>query len=120
MNLPKPEKPASELVLEYELDAPPEKVWRAISVPALRERWLPDLNAGEGAEPVALIPGEEVSYRLRDEEPPFLESAVTLRVRPNATGGCTLTIVHRLTDARLQRRADDAANDGGTPVMLAA
>lgn len=120
MNVPKPGKPASELVLEYELDAPPEKVWRAISVPALRERWLPDLGPGERAEPVALTPGEEACYRLRDDEPPFLESTVTLRVRPNAAGGCTLTIVHRLTDARLRRHAENAANEGGTPLMLAA
>ena len=28
-----------ELVLEYDLDAPPEKVWRALSIPAFRERF---------------------------------------------------------------------------------
>ena len=26
---------------EYDLDAPPEKVWRAISIAEFRENWLP-------------------------------------------------------------------------------
>jgi len=34
-----PEKPAEDLVFEYELDAPPEKVWRAISIPGFRDKW---------------------------------------------------------------------------------
>lgn len=39
------------LVLEYSLDAPPEKVWRAVGIPALREQWLPNAvlaDAGNG------------------------------------------------------------------------
>ena len=49
-------RPDPGLVLEYQLDAPPEKVWRAISTPELRERWLPsrDLAADE---PVSTVPG---------------------------------------------------------------
>ena len=30
---------ARELVQEYALDAPPEKVWRALSIPELRAQW---------------------------------------------------------------------------------
>ena len=41
------------LVIEYELDAPPEKVWRAVTIPALRERWLPDCDLA-GAEPCGI------------------------------------------------------------------
>ena len=44
-----------ELVFEYELDAPPEKVWRAISIPAFREKWLPNRDLAD-AEPVASAP----------------------------------------------------------------
>ena len=36
-------EPADELVFEFELDEPPEKVWRAVSIAELRERWLPDV-----------------------------------------------------------------------------
>ncbi len=67
-----------ELVFESDLDAPPEKVWRAVTTPELREHWLPS-GALTDPEPVAAMPGEEVSYRMRDNEPPFLESTV---VRP--------------------------------------
>ncbi|HAY0633806.1 TPA: polyketide cyclase [Serratia marcescens] len=101
--------PHDRLVLEYALDAPPEKVWRALSIPALREQWLPTGDLAQ-AEPLATTPGEAVSYRLRDDQPPFLESVVTLQIVPGVGGGSLLRIIHQL----------DAANDGPTMVMRAA
>ncbi|MEX0632743.1 hypothetical protein M8494_14270 [Serratia ureilytica] len=62
------------------------------------------------AEPLAATPGEAVSYRLRDDRPPFLESVVTLQIVPDAAGGSLLRIIHQL----------DAANDGSVTMMLAA
>lgn len=120
MTATRPEEATQALVLEYELDAPPEKVWRAISIPALREHWLPNGALADAVEPVTTTPGQAIEVRLRDGEPPFLESTVTFRVRPNDDGGSVLTIVHWLTDARVRRRAPEAANDGGAPLMLAA
>lgn len=107
------EAPATGLALEYELDAAPEKVWRAISIPAFREKWLP---AGRLADPdpVSTIPGEEIRYRMRDDAPPFLESVVTLQVRPGAGGGAILRILHAPAEARR------AANDPGPWLMRAA
>ena len=112
------ERPTRDLVLEYELDAPPEKVWRAISTPAFRERWLPNGDLAD-AEPVASAPGEEIGYRMRDNEPPFLESIVTFQIAPNADGGTLLRIVHGLVDARLAR-PPKAANGNEPPLMCAA
>lgn len=109
MNKRAEQPPRDRLILEYSLDAPPEKVWRALSIPALREQWLPTGDLAQ-AEPLAATPGEAVSYRLRDDQPPFLESVVTLQIVPNADGGCLLRIIHQL----------DAANDGPTTVMRAA
>lgn len=109
----------ADLVFEYELDAPPEKVWRAISIPAFREKWLPKGNLAQ-AEPITSKPGEEVRYAMRDDEPPFLESVVTLQVTPNATGGAKLKIIHALADARLRRHPPRAANSNGAGLMLAA
>lgn len=40
MNRQKPESPDA-IELEYDLDEPPQKVWRAISIPAFRAIWLP-------------------------------------------------------------------------------
>lgn len=106
--------PIQPLVLKYELDAPPEKVWRAISQPALRKQWLPT-EVLVGSDPVCFLPGEEIRYRMRDDEPPFLESVVIFQLRPNVLGGTTLTIVHGLDDARLV-----AANDTQSGLMCAA
>jgi uncharacterized protein YndB with AHSA1/START domain len=108
-----------DVVLEYKLDAPPEKVWRAISIPAFRDKWLPD-GALADAEPVSSAPGDEIRYRMRDDEPPFLESEVTFQVRPNTEGGTRLTIIHRLIDARLALQPLAAANSNWPCVMRAA
>lgn len=102
-----------DIELEYEIDEPPHKVWRAISIPELRENWLPK---GALADPDAtfLTPGQEVRYRMRESAPPFLESVVTFRITPNATGGTSLRIIHELTHVRFT-----AANNN-PHLMLAA
>ena len=105
------------LVLEYELDAPPEKVWRAVTIPALRERWLPDCDLS-GAEPESSVTGEEVRYRLRDAEPPFRESRVTFRIEPNEAGGTRFHIIQEACgSSRTQPRA---ANSNSRSLMRAA
>lgn len=106
----------TDLTLEYELDVPPEKVWRAISIPAFREKWLPGTMLAD-PDPVSSTPGEEVGYRMREEKPPFLESIVTFQVRPGAQGGTLLRIVHRLTEAAAPSQA---ANTNGRWLMRAA
>ena len=108
-----------DLVLDYELDAPPEKVWRAISNPALRERWLPKADLAEAA-PLSSTPSEEVRYRMRDNEPPFLESIVTFQLSPNDAGGTRLRIIHVVTDVRLTQRMPQAANSNCRCLMRAA
>jgi uncharacterized protein YndB with AHSA1/START domain len=118
MNDGKAGRATASLMLEYELDEPPQKVWRAISIPEFREHWLPK-EALADPEATSLTPGEEVRYRMRDREPPFLESVVTFRISPNADGGTSLRIIHELADAR-PGRAASAANSNGPPVMLAA
>ncbi len=110
---------AKDLVLEFELDAPPEKVWRAISIAAFREKWLPKGDLAD-AEPVSSAPGKEIRYRMRDSEAPFLESMVTFQLDPKADGGTTLRIIHRLVDARLARQPPRAANGNRPPLMRAA
>jgi uncharacterized protein YndB with AHSA1/START domain len=86
MRNPLSEPPAEEVALEYELDAPPEKVWRAIAYTQFRNSWLPASSLAE-VEPVSAVPGEEICYRMRDDRPPFLESTVTFRIGPGIRGG---------------------------------
>ena len=113
------EAPTKDLVLEYELNAPVEKVWRAISTPAFRETWLPSADLAN-AEPLSSTPCEEIRYRMREDEPPFLESVVTFQIVPNADGGTRLRIVHGLVDARLERDPPKAANSNMPCLMRAA
>lgn len=109
----------STIELEFDLGDPPQKVWRAITIPALREQWLPQ-DALADPDAIAFTPDQEVSYRLRDECPPFFESKVTFTIIPNETGGTCLRIVHELTDVALNRIAISAANSNNPLLMLAA
>ncbi len=105
--------------LAYELDAAPQKVWRAISIPAFREAWLP-ADALADPQATAVTPGEAVSYRMREAAPPHLESTVTFRIAPNEAGGTCLRIIHEPADARFDGMTKAAANGNDQTVMLAA
>lgn len=108
-----------KLVLEYNLDAPVEKVWRAVSIADFRKNWLPEDTLSDPT-PSIVTPGRQVRYRMRDSEPPFLESLVTFAVDPAEGGGTVLRIVHDLTDARGMSVPKAAANNNGPVMMLAA
>ncbi|ESQ82149.1 hypothetical protein AEAC466_18610 [Asticcacaulis sp. AC466] len=105
--------------LEYDIDEPPHKVWRAISIAEFRERWL-SKEALADPEPASLTPGQEVRYRMRESTPPFLESVVTFRLLPNAAGGTRLWIIHELTDVGFNRMSGAGANANSLPLLLAA
>jgi len=78
------------LVFEVDLEAPPEKVWRAIATPEVREAWLGEPEDGEA--------------RVADADPPSRldlvwptregESLISFEIAP-AEGGSRLTITHR-------------------------
>lgn len=104
---------------QYELDAAPEKVWRAISIAEFRERWLPK-EALADPQSLSETPGKEVRYRFRDDTPPFLESFVTFTIAPNRSGGTSLRIIHELAGATLERLAKTVANSNSQTLMLAA
>lgn len=106
------------LVFEFRFDEPPEKLWRAISTPGLREHWLPDAELAD-PEPSVVTPGEALRYRMRDSEPPFLESVVTFRVEGRESGGASLQVIHELADRRVGLDLIPA-NSNAPPVMRAA
>ena len=107
-----------DVMFEYELDAPPEKVWQALTISDLREKWLPGADLAD-VEPVAFKAGEVIAFSMREDEPPFLESTVTFRIDANAGGGTTLKIWHVLTDQRV-RQPPMAANGNTHCLMRAA
>ncbi|WP_188248817.1 polyketide cyclase [Stenotrophomonas maltophilia] len=108
---------APALVMEQRLPAPPERVWRALFDPALRERWLPAADLAD-PKPCLFEEGRELGFRLRDARPPHLHSLVCFRLRGDEDGGTVLTIVHRLTDRRAL--IPPASNDDHRTVMRAA
>ena len=113
----KPDPADEALVLEYEFDAPPAKVWRAVTIPELRERWLPDCDLA-GAEAETSIPGEEVRYRMRDSEPPFRESQVIFKIEPNQDGGTRFRIIQQACD--IETKLPQPANSNRCVMRAAA
>ena len=112
------EPQTQRLVLEFDFDDKPEKVWRAVALEQYRRAWLAE-DAPAASDLLSEIPGQEVSYRMRDDEPPFLVSVVTFRISPNQTGGTNLRIIHEIADRRFDGELK-AANGNGQTQLLAA
>jgi uncharacterized protein YndB with AHSA1/START domain len=79
-----------ELVFETELDAPPEKVWRAITVPEYLDRWLQPPADAE-LQIVAVEANNMLTYRLRE---PNQDSFVTIELAKNHEGGTNFRLTH--------------------------
>jgi uncharacterized protein YndB with AHSA1/START domain len=118
MNDRKSDETAKGLVFECEIDEPPQKVWRAISIPGFREHWLPK-QALADPDATSVTPEKEIRYRMRDDDPPFIESLVTIQISPNAAGGTSFRVIHEISDVRLSRKTV-AANSNDTLLMNAA
>lgn len=106
------------LVFECELDAPPERVWRALTERALVAQWLMpnDMRAAAGArfqfrpaanddalrepaiecEVIEVDPPHRLSYSWREgpRDARRLDSTVTFVLHAIAGGGTRLIIVH--------------------------
>lgn len=107
MRANEPDDGEAEIVLDYELEAPPEKVWRAVAMPEFRDRWLPSGDLVDG-EPRAVEPGRRISFAMREQDFPHAQSIVTFELRPSGTGGTRFRIVH-----------STAAPRSGGPLMAA-
>jgi len=109
------------LTFEVELDAPPAKVWRAVTVPDYVRQWLGSEVRASAQEPRA--PKPALSLRLIEAEPqryiryrwiedgsPDQDSIVTFALAPNGTGGTSFRIVHEVRRAKVAAPAPVAAN----------
>jgi uncharacterized protein YndB with AHSA1/START domain len=100
-----------EVVVDCDLDEPPEKVWRALTTPELLAAWLAegDVKAEVGhrfalkpqAGPVECEVLEadperrlRLAWRERDEAGDLVESEVSFVLTPTITGGTRLRLVH--------------------------
>lgn len=106
------------LVFECALDAPPEKVWRALTVPEYLERWLKPAEAID----LSVVTAEEnksLTYRWRETGQGAIvgaeDSLVTFELTPTTDGGTWF----KLTHAPVVLPAAANSNNRG-PLMLAA
>ena len=120
---------AEDIVLDYELDEAPEKVWRALTQPALVAAWLgPNDIAPEVGRRFALQPTPDhpvdceileadperrLSYRWReaDERGGMVDSTITFEVTPTPLGGSHLRLVHSGFRSACAGSMTGAAND---------
>lgn len=108
----------NELVFECALDAPPEKVWRALTIPEYLAHWLrPERDLH-----LAMVTAEEnrsLTYRWRESGQGAIvgaeDSLVTFELTPTRDGGTWF----KLTHAPLAVPAAANTNHRG-PLMLAA
>ena len=112
------DKKKTGVTVSFQLEASPEKVWRALRNPDFRRQWWPD---GDQAEEIGVADRDQsMSFRLRETEPPFLASVVTFEVVPDDAQSTTLKITHELEGAIVMLLSDSVANDNGATLMQAA
>lgn len=106
------------LVFECALDAPPEKVWRALTIPEYLERWLkPD--AGLDLKVVTAEENRSLTYRWREAGQGTVvgmeDSLVTFELTATDEGGTWFKLTH------VPIAVPAAANSNlAGPVMMAA
>lgn len=115
---------ANAVVVEADLEAAPEKVWRALSEPDLLGAWLlpNDIHPQPGerfafddeggridCEVLEAEPGRSLRYSWREADA-GVGSEVSFVLTPTPTGGTHLRVVHgpvvlSMADARARREA---------------
>ena len=89
-----PQTEAERVTVECALDAAPEKVWRALSIPEYRDAWLlPDGDAERfTAEVVEAVPPHRLRLSWREGDADGELVTFTLTATPD--GGTWLRLVH--------------------------
>lgn len=110
------------IVFECELDAAPETVWRAVSIPEFLAEWIgfpPDGGAdGSHAATYTIEEARPISHirlRWQDEEAGLRDSLVTIDLSPAPEGRTFFRLTH---DTRALRPL--AANENRQPLRMAA
>lgn len=122
-DLPEAEDRTDAVVVECKLEAAPEKVWRALTVPELVSAWLDvptqaDRSAERGPayRIVEALPYSRVRYAWTDRNSSEAESLVTFDLTAQPGGGTWFRLTHSVESST--RIA--AANSNSPPVMARA
>lgn len=113
------------IVVECELEAEPEKVWRALTVPELVSAWLDvpaaDKVAADRTGPayriVEALPFSRVRYAWNDASASEPETFVTFDLEAQPGGGTWFRLTHSAEPARTIAAP---ANSNSPPLMRAA
>jgi uncharacterized protein YndB with AHSA1/START domain len=102
------------VVFEVDLDAPPEKVWRAIATPEFREAWLGEPETGAAEVTVVDEPDRlDLVWPTREGD-----SLISFEISP-AKGGSHLTITHRAPQTASQTATVLAFKPRARPALAA-
>ena len=127
-----------DIVLDYDLDEAPERVWRALTRPELVAEWLgpsdiaPEVGRRFALEPapdksvdceiLEAEPERKLSYRWREADAggALVDSTVTFEVTPSPLGGSHLRLVHSGFRAAGAGSMTSFANDNSWSLKWAA
>lgn len=106
------------LGFDFAIDEPPQKLWQALTDPAIVEKWLaPVVHDGDGdrlsCEKLGADEGRNVTYLWRD--PDCGDSIVTFSLTERADGLSRLFIRHEAAG----RQAPVAANQNSSLLLAA-
>ena len=121
---------ANAVVVETDIEAPPERVWRAFSEPDLSAGWLPpgQMSTEPGDRFTLDDEGRRIDCEVLEAEPPRrlrlgwresdgdLASEVTFTITPTPAGGAHLRVVHGPVVVSLAKARMDAASRRLRPV----
>ncbi|WP_269929564.1 SRPBCC family protein [Aminobacter sp. HY435] len=120
------EAPADDIVVECDLEAAPEKVWRALTTPELVSTWL-DVPATDDADRdlsgpayrlIEALPFSRVRYAWSDPAASEPETFVTFDLVAQPSGGTWFRLTHS-AEATASRRSLPA-NTNRPPMARAA
>ena len=108
--------PDEEVVVECDLDAAPETVWRALTIRELADEWLDLADAAPDAsyEVVEALPHSRVRYAWRDDAAKQPDTVVTIDLVALPEGRTRFRLTHGATPP-----APLMAANGNRPPTLA-
>ncbi|MEO3999855.1 SRPBCC domain-containing protein [Mesorhizobium sp. CAU 1732] len=87
------------IVVDCELDAAPDKVWRAVTVPELAEQWITDDRERHDGRSYTLLDAEpctRVRYAWTDRASSEPETVVTIDLTPTPDGRTRFRLTHSI------------------------